>query len=91
MNDVNVVAGESPAFYVCSLERLNGYNRWIHQGKEPGVKLRTFQRALPLWIQVVIIAVLLTLSGLFSGLNLGRAFSILLFYFFLNKVCVLWL
>lgn len=71
LSESNLNAGESPAFYVCSLEKVNGYNRWIHQGREPGVKLRTFQRTLPLWIQVVIIAVLLTLSGLFSGLNLG--------------------
>ena len=71
ISDANLETGESPAFYVCSLERINGYNRWIHQGIEPGVKLRTFQRSLPLWIQVVIITVLLTLSGLFSGLNLG--------------------
>nr|CAG4645253.1 EOG090X0IKC [Leptodora kindtii] len=67
----NSQVGESPAFFVCSLERRNGYRRWIHQGNEPGVKLRTFQRTLPLWIQICIIAVLLTLSGLFSGLNLG--------------------
>jgi len=87
MNDVNVVAGESPAFYVCSLERLNGYNRWIHQGKAPGVKLRTFQRALPLWIQVVIIAVLLTLSGLFSGLNLGKTFCKIYGFLFLRSLC----
>lgn len=71
ISGANPEAGESPAFYVCSLERVNGYNRWIHQGREPGVKLRTFQRSLPLWIQVAIITVLLTLSGLFSGLNLG--------------------
>lgn len=71
ISDANLETGESPAFYVCSLERINGYNRWIHQGKEPGVKLRTYQRTLPLWIQVVIITVLLALSGLFSGLNLG--------------------
>lgn len=74
ISDANLEAGESPAFYVCSLERINGYNRWIHQGKEPGVKLRTYQRTLPLWIQVVIITVLLSLSGLFSGLNLGIIF-----------------
>ena len=70
MNSANS-EGESSAFYVCSLERLNGWNRWIHQGKEPGLKLRTYQRSLPLWIQVAIIIILLSLSGLFSGLNLG--------------------
>lgn len=71
ISDANLEVGESPAFYVCSLERTNGYSRWIHQGREPGVKLRTFQRPLPIWIQICIISVLLILSGLFSGLNLG--------------------
>ena len=72
ISDADLEAGESPAFYICSLERSNGYNRWIHQGHEPGVKLRTFQRSQPIWIQICIISVLLTLSGLFSGLNLGN-------------------
>jgi metal transporter CNNM len=45
--------------------------RWIHQGKEPGVKLRTYEKTLPLWFQLAIIGLLLSLSGLFSGLNLG--------------------
>lgn len=63
---------DDPTYYVCSLERRNGHNRWIHQGKEPGLMLKTFQKTLPLWFQVVIIAMLLSLSGLFSGLNLGK-------------------
>lgn len=64
--------GDEPAFYLCSLGRHNGYNRWIHQGKEPGVALRTYARAVPLWLAFVLISVLLSLSGLFSGLNLGN-------------------
>lgn len=62
---------ETPAFYICSLGVTNGQTRWVHQGNEPGVKLRTFRKMLPLWFQIVIIGVLLSLSGLFSGLNLG--------------------
>lgn len=73
---VDVAVEESPAFYICSLEKSYGNKRWIHQGTEPGVKLRTYQRALPLWIQVVICAFLLTLSGLFSGLNLGTSLDV---------------
>ncbi|XP_046454205.1 unextended protein-like isoform X2 [Daphnia pulex] len=60
-----------PAFYICSLERANGHSHWTHQGSEPGLKVRTYQRALPLWIQVIIIVFLMAFSGLFSGLNLG--------------------
>lgn len=62
---------EKPAFYICSLERANGHSHWTHQGSEPGLKVRTYQRALPLWIQVIIIVFLMAFSGLFSGLNLG--------------------
>jgi hypothetical protein len=61
----------APAFYICSLERANGHSHWTHQGSEPGLKVRTYQRALPLWIQVIIIVFLMAFSGLFSGLNLG--------------------
>jgi metal transporter CNNM len=63
---------ELPAFYVCSMGMsADGRMRWIHQGKEPGVKLRTYEKTLPLWFQLAIIVLLLSLSGLFSGLNLG--------------------
>ncbi|KAK4014598.1 hypothetical protein OUZ56_027119 [Daphnia magna] len=69
--DESLMGDETPAFYICSLERANGYSRWTHQGREPGVKVRTYQRTLPLWIQVIIIIILMAFSGLFSGLNLG--------------------
>lgn len=63
---------ELPAFYVCSMGMSgDGRMRWIHQGREPGVKLRTYEKTLPLWFQLGIIVLLLSLSGLFSGLNLG--------------------
>lgn len=63
---------ELPAFYICSMGiSVDGRTRWIHQGKEPGVKLRTYEKTLPFWFQLVFIAILLILSGLFSGLNLG--------------------
>ncbi|XP_032796850.2 unextended protein [Daphnia magna] len=63
---------EAPAFYVCSMAMaFDGRVHWIHQGEEPGVRLRTYEKLLPLWLQMVIIAILLSLSGLFSGLNLG--------------------
>ena len=47
---------------------------FIHQGSNALVRFRAEPEAatlLPLWLQVSFIAVLLCLSGLFSGLNLG--------------------
>lgn len=42
---------------------------YFHQGKT--ITLTAKARLLPLWLQILIIAFLLVLSGLFSGLNLG--------------------
>ncbi len=65
-----------PTFYLCSLEQTKGRNHWIHQGTEPGVKMRSYESVLPLWIKIIFIILLLSLSGLFSGLNLGMRFLI---------------
>ena len=69
--DSNAESDVLPAFYLCSLDRNKGQNHWIHQGTEPGVKMRSYESILPLWIQIIFITLLLTLSGIFSGLNLG--------------------
>lgn len=37
----------------------------------PGLKLRISRRTIPIWATVICLILLLTLSGLFSGLNLG--------------------
>ena len=63
-----------PAFYICALQLVNGTHQWIHQGYEPGLKLRTYQKILPLWLQISLILFLLSLSAIFSGLNLGTYF-----------------
>lgn len=43
--------------------------KWIHQGV--AIRINAKARLLPLWLQIILILLLLTLSGLFSGLNLG--------------------
>ncbi|CAM4897569.1 unnamed protein product [Rotaria socialis] len=43
----------------------------LHCGDRPGLKIRVTRRALPVWTTILCLVFLLTLSGLFSGLNLG--------------------
>ena len=44
---------------------------WIHQGPDPWLRVKAYERLLPFWLQAVLIAILLMLSGLFAGLTLG--------------------
>uniref|UniRef100_T1KDX6 CNNM transmembrane domain-containing protein n=1 Tax=Tetranychus urticae TaxID=32264 RepID=T1KDX6_TETUR len=44
---------------------------WIHQGTEPYLTIQITGRLLPLGLQITLICVLLCLTGLFAGLNLG--------------------
>ncbi|KAH6947973.1 hypothetical protein HPB50_022289 [Hyalomma asiaticum] len=77
----NVVSGKASVFvslpgsnvhyYVCSKAPLSEDVKWVHQGDEPWVTLVTQGRLMPVWVQAIILAGLLLLSGLFSGLNLG--------------------
>lgn len=56
------------SYFIC-LQSPDG--RWYHQGDDPVVTIVTKSRFLPITLQVFIIIILLCLSGLFSGLNLG--------------------
>ena len=65
-------------YYLCLKEGTGNATQWLHQGSNSDVtKLGTYsvkkstKIVLPLWLKIVFIAVLITLSGLFSGLNLG--------------------
>ncbi|RWS25879.1 metal transporter CNNM4-like protein [Leptotrombidium deliense] len=59
--------GHKDYYYICVLENKH----WIHQGTEPWMRVRVATKVLPVTLQVLIILLMLTLSGLFSGLNLG--------------------
>lgn len=61
----------SKSFYFCL---KNEYDQYYHQGTANWVKLEVFPPAstwLPLPVRIIFILILMFLSGMFSGLNLG--------------------
>lgn len=67
--EVNLPSGGP--YYVC-LQAGNG-SQWTHQGDTDKLLqiYTTTSTTLPTWLQIVFIVILMCLSGLFSGLNLG--------------------
>lgn len=65
--------GATLPFYFCLREYSDTSNgsAWFHQGSDPWLKIYVKQDFLPFYAKIITIAVLLCLSGLFSGLNLG--------------------
>ncbi|KAM3925155.1 metal transporter CNNM4 isoform 2-T2 [Leptodactylus fuscus] len=63
---------QSSRLYVLCSRRGPGLPWTLHQGPDGRVRvLEEHKPLLPVWLQAIIIAVLLSLSGIFSGLNLG--------------------
>lgn len=75
-NDLQEIKGEAEVnllfggpYYVCLQPGIG--SKWIHQGDEKSLRIRTTKKTFPQWLEIVFIVILMCLSGLFSGLNLG--------------------
>ncbi|KAK7073583.1 Metal transporter cnnm2 [Halocaridina rubra] len=64
-----VMSKDQKRWFLCA--RSGPSERASHQGSNPWLTMKTYNLILPLWIQGCFIVILLGLSGLFSGLNLG--------------------
>ncbi|CAD6244849.1 GSCOCG00013503001-RA-CDS [Cotesia congregata] len=70
-NFTAIISGMLPLgspFYICAKSMSSGsVNLFYHQGTE----IISYQKTLPLWLQIIVILTCLSFSALFSGLNLG--------------------
>ena len=59
-------------FYIC-LKSNTTDAEWKHQGKHKYLSIKVLKQGfiLPLWLKIILVGILMILSGLFSGLNLG--------------------
>ena len=60
-----VYVSDNEIFYVCLKSSETG--KFEHQGIQFQLKINVFTLLLPIWVMVCMIALLLCLSGLFSG------------------------
>ena len=67
---VRVVLSSERVHYVCVKDKSER-QPWMHQGSAEWVSLSAKAPMLPLWLHILLILLLLCLSGLFAGLNLG--------------------
>ena len=67
--EFRISSSSSRTFYFCI--RGESDDEYVHQGSEAWLQLKISPPILPIWAEIIFICILLVLSGLFSGLNLG--------------------
>jgi len=60
---------EENIYFICAQNPDTG--EFIHQGEDSHLQIEVYTALLPVWLSIIMLVVLLCLSGLFSGLNLG--------------------
>jgi len=60
---------DSPVYYLCVKDEASG--EYIHQGHYSQLQIEMGTLFMPIWLMIILCCILLCLSGLFSGLNLG--------------------
>ena len=56
-------------YFICV--EVEGMDEFVHQGGEQQLQIEMTTSFMPVWMMGALLIVLLVLSGLFSGLNLG--------------------
>ena len=69
-SDALISVGGETSYYIC-LSTEDEFEEFTHQGRDNALRIDVFAPLLPLWLMVICLVILLCLSGLFSGLNLG--------------------
>lgn len=63
---------QSGQLYMCAKNHDESHQfGWYHQGNDPWITFEVEGRVLPLWLHIIAIIILLCLTALFAGLNLG--------------------
>lgn len=71
---VSIVLSKPGVYYICANRKAQETEAplsAIHQGADSYMTIRAYEKALPLWVSIIIILTCLSFSALFSGLNLG--------------------